>query len=151
MENQNPFTFRCANCGTRNRIPAAHVGKIGKCGKCGSQLETREFLTSEPIMVTDGNFEEKILKSPLPALVFCWAPWCPTCGAVAPIIDEFARTAKGRVRVGKVNIDSNPLISSRFSIMSVPFLMIFDNGQLKESMPGGMQRHDLMMKMAHYL
>ena len=69
----------------------------------------------------------------------------------APIIDEFAAETKGKVRVGKINVDANPMLSSKFNILSVPFLFIFDNGQMKESMPGGLQKHDLMMKMAKYV
>ncbi len=70
---------------------------------------------------------------------------------MAPIIDQFAVESKGKVRVGKMNIDTNQNLSAKFNILSVPFLFIFDNGNLKESMPGGMQKHDLMMKMAPYI
>jgi thioredoxin 1 len=70
---------------------------------------------------------------------------------VAPIIDQFAVDSKGKVRVGKLNVDTSPMLASKYNIMSVPFLFIFDNGQMKESMPGGLQKHDMMMKMAPYI
>jgi len=70
---------------------------------------------------------------------------------VAPIIDQFAVESKGKVRVGKLNVDASPILASKFNILSVPFLFIFDNGQMKESGPGGMQKHDLMMKLAPYV
>jgi thioredoxin 1 len=70
---------------------------------------------------------------------------------VAPIIDQFAVESKGKVRVGKLNVDTSPMLASKYNIMSVPFVFIFDNGQMKESMPGGMQKHDMMMKMAPYI
>jgi len=70
---------------------------------------------------------------------------------VAPIIDQFAVESKGKVRVGKINVDSSPNLASKYNIMSVPFIFIFDNGQMKESMPGGLQKHDMMMKMAPYV
>jgi len=70
---------------------------------------------------------------------------------VAPIIDQFAVESKGKVRVGKLNVDTSPMLASKYNIMSVPFVFIFDNGQMKESMPGGLQKHDMMMKMAPYL
>jgi thioredoxin-like negative regulator of GroEL len=70
---------------------------------------------------------------------------------VAPIIDQFAVESKGKVRVGKLNVDASPMLDSKYNIMSVPFLFIFDNGQMKESMPGGLQKHDMMMKMAPYI
>jgi thioredoxin-like negative regulator of GroEL len=67
------------------------------------------------------------------------------------VIDEFARESKSRVRVGKVNVDDSPGISSRFSILSVPQILIFDSGELRETLPGAMQKHEIMMKMANYL
>jgi thioredoxin 1 len=70
---------------------------------------------------------------------------------VAPIVDQFAVESKGKVRVGKVNVDSSPMLASKYNIMSVPFIFIFDNGQMKESGPGGLQKHDMMIKMAPYL
>ena len=143
--------IRCTECGAKNRVPMEKLNAGAKCGKCKAQLQTAELFASQPLMVTDGNFESKVLKSPLPVLMFAWAPWCPTCGSVAPIIDEFASTSKGKIRVAKVNVDTNPNLASKFDIMSVPFLFIFDGGHLKESMPGGLQKHELMMKMAPYL
>ncbi len=70
---------------------------------------------------------------------------------MAPIVDQFAVESKGKVRVGKVNVDSSPMLASKYNIMSVPFIFIFDNGQMKESGPGGLQKHDMMIKMAPYI
>ena len=70
---------------------------------------------------------------------------------MAPIIDQFAVESKGKVRVGKVNVDSSPILASKFSILSVPFIFIFDNGQMRESGPGGLQKHELRIKMAPYI
>jgi thioredoxin 2 len=138
-------------CRTRNRIPASRLQAGPKCGKCQAPLPSDAVLKPQPIMVSDANFEDTVLQSPLPVLLFCWAPWCPSCGAVTPIIEEFAREARGKVRVGKLNVDASPATASRFNILSVPYLFIFDNGELKESLPGGLQKHELMMKMAHYI
>ena len=143
--------MRCTECGTKNKIPAAKIEAGPKCGRCGALLKTEDLFEPQPVMLTDSNFEVKVLKSPLPVLVFAWAPWCPTCGAVTPIIDEFAAQTKGKVRVGKINIDANPMLANKYNIMSVPFLFIFDNGLMKENMPGGLQKHELMMKFARYI
>ena len=145
------FKMRCEACGAKNKIPADRIDAGAKCGKCGSLLKTQELFEPQPVMVTDGNFDAKVLKSPLPVLLFAWAPWCTTCVAVTPIIDEFASEAKGKVRVGKVNVEANPMLASKFNILSVPFLFIFDNGQMKESMPGALQKHELMIKMLKYI
>ena len=145
------YTLRCMECKTRNRVPSDKIDSDPSCGKCGAELPTKELFKPQPVMVTDSNFDETVLNSPLPVLLFCWAAWCPTCGAVAPVIDEFARESKGKIRVGKVNIDANRMIASKFNILSVPYLFIFDNGQMKESLPGGLPKHEIMMKMARYL
>jgi thioredoxin 2 len=147
----DPFVLRCTECWSRNRIPLHKINDGAKCGKCGSPLKTEELFAEQPFMVTDGNFDSKILKSPLPALVFAWAPWCPTCRAFVPVIDDFARESKGKVRVGKLNVDNNPALSSKYNILSVPQTFVFDKGQLRENLPGSLQKHEIMMKMAHYL
>ncbi len=148
---EEAFKMRCAQCSAKNRIPQSKLKAGAKCGKCSSQLNTDELFVPQPIMITDANFDEKVVKSPLPVLMFAWAPWCTTCGTVAPIIDQFASESKGKIRVAKLNVDGNPTLASKFNILSVPFLFIFDNGQMKESMPGGLQKHDIMMKMAPYI
>ena len=70
---------------------------------------------------------------------------------MAPIIDQFGVESKGKVRVSKINVEASPVLASRFNILSVPFIYIFDNGEMKESGPGGLQKHELMMKMAPYI
>jgi thioredoxin 2 len=151
MDNSRSYFYRCAGCGTKNRIAPEMLGKTGKCGKCGGALPTRELLSGKTVMVTDANFETEVLQSPIPVLVYAWATWCPTCSQTAPIIQAFAQEARGRVRVGKLNVDPNPSLSARFDIRSVPFLLIFDKGRLVESMPGGLPKHALMMKMGKYI
>ena len=145
------YMIRCLECKARNRIPAAKLNAGPKCGKCGAVIATDELFRPQPMMISEANFDEMVLKSPLPVLVFCWAPWCPSCGSVTPIIEEFARDAKGKIRVGKLNIDANQMLSSTYNIMSVPFLLIFDNGRMVDSLPGGMDKHQLMIRMAQFL
>jgi thioredoxin 2 len=145
------YTLRCTGCGAKNRVPTNKINENPKCGKCHAELQTKELFIPQPVMVTDANFEDRVIKSPLPVLMFAWAPWCPTCVSTAPIIDEFAADAKTKIRVGKLNVDQNKMLAARYKILSVPFIFIFDNGQLKDSMPGGMKKHELMMQMAHYL
>ena len=144
------YIFRCTACGSRNKIPGDRIEAGPLCGKCKQPLKTEELFVPQPLRITDTNFQEKVLRSPLPALVFAWAPWCPTCRAFLPVIDDYARDSKGKVRVGKLNVDENPILSSSYSILSVPQILIFDNGQLKETLPGAMQKHEIQSKMAAY-
>jgi thioredoxin 2 len=146
------FTFfRCPECRTRNRISLAKVHANPACGKCKKPLNTDELFLPQPVVITDANFDSKVIRSPMPVLLFAWAPWCPTCRAFLPAIDGFARESKGKVRVGKVNVDESPGLASRFNIMSVPQILIFDAGELRETLPGAMQKHELLLKMTAYL
>jgi thioredoxin 2 len=148
---QEVFKLRCMECGARNRIRADRVESHPVCGKCRKPLATDELFLPQPLIITDGEFEAKVLKSPLPTLMFAWAPWCPTCKAFIPVIDDFAKDSLGKVRVGKVNVDQNPGLSSRFNILSVPQILVFDRGELAETLPGSLQKHEIMIKMAPYL
>jgi thioredoxin 2 len=150
-EDAAAVTLRCTECWTRNKIPLNKVDEDAKCGKCGATLKTEGLMSAESLMVGDGDFEEKVMRSPLPVLLFAWAPWCPTCRSFLPIVDAFGRESKGKVRVAKVNVDSNPQISSTYNILSVPQIFIFDKGQLQENLPGALQQHEMMMKMGRYL
>lgn len=106
---------------------------------------------AQPVMVSEHNFDNVVLKSPLPVLVYAWATWCPTCKTAAPVIDDFAKDAQGKIRVAKLNVDSSPTLSSKYNILSVPQLLVFDNGRLQETMPGAMPKPEIMIKMACYL
>ena len=151
MTTPTHYLFRCASCRTRNRIPAAHAGQPGKCGKCSSVLKTSDLFLQQPIMITDANFAEKVLLSPLPVLVDCWAPWCSACTMVGPVVTELAMEYKGRFRIGKLNVDANPMTSSRFDTRSIPTLLIFDNGRLRDSLVGAMPKPEITMRMRKYL
>ena len=151
MTDPSHYLFRCTSCRTRNRIPAAHAGQPGKCGKCKSVLNTRELFLQQPIMITDGNFDEKVLHSPIPVLIDCWAPWCGSCSLIAPVITELAAEYKGRFRIGKLNVDANPVTSSRFDTRSIPTLLIFDNGRLKDTLVGALPKPHIVQQMKRYL
>ena len=68
------YTIRCSNCRAKNRVPAEKIDQNPKCGKCKSDLETKDLLNGNPVMVTDANFDGKVVKSPLPVLLYFWSP-----------------------------------------------------------------------------
>jgi thioredoxin 1 len=88
-----------------------------------------DTMADKAIVVTDANFEEIILKSPLPSLVDFWAAWCGPCRVVSPIVEELAADYQGRLNVAKCNVDENPSTPSKYGIRGIPTLIVFKNGQ----------------------
>ncbi len=84
---------------------------------------------TEPIVVNDNSFEQVVLQADKPVLVDFWAPWCRPCLMVAPILDELAAEYSGRVSIARLDVDQNPKTAARYSIMSIPTLLLFKNGE----------------------
>ncbi|MCS7282586.1 MAG: thioredoxin [Anaerolineae bacterium] len=91
---------------------------------------------AHPVVVTDADFEEIVLKSRLPVLVDFWAAWCGPCRAVAPIVERLAEEFAGRALVAKLDVDRNPLTAQRYGVMSIPTLIFFRNGQEVDRLVG---------------
>jgi thioredoxin 2 len=144
------ITLRCVQCRTKNRVPLAKLHAGAKCGRCGTPLEHRDVLSGRAVMVSDVNFAQTVLQSPLPVLLYAWAPWCSVCSGTGPMVDQLAMETKGKIRVAKVNIDANPALAANYNILSVPSFFIFDAGQLKTHLPGAPPKHELMIKLAPY-
>ncbi|MEE9305403.1 MAG: thioredoxin [bacterium] len=86
--------------------------------------------------LTDETFDEFLAQDDLPSMVDFWAEWCAPCKAIAPVIEDLAEEYVGKLRVGKLNVDDNPKIASRFSIRGIPTLLIFKNGEVQEQIVG---------------
>lgn len=86
--------------------------------------------------LTSSNFEAEVLNSEVPVLVDFWAVWCGPCRAVAPIIEELAKEYEGKIKVGKVNVDENNDLASRYGIMSIPTMKFFKGGKIVNEIIG---------------
>ena len=93
------------------------------------------------VILSDGNFDTEIQKSDAgPILVDFWATWCGPCRVVAPILEQIAVDLKGKVRIGKLDVDQNPATASQFGIQSIPTLVLFKNGRVVDQMIGAQSR-----------
>ena len=86
------------------------------------------------VTVTDENFDTEVLKSSQPVLVDFWAPWCGPCIQLGPVIDQVADATAGKAKVAKVNVDDNQQIAAKYRINSIPALLVFKGGELKEQL-----------------
>src|SRR2546422_11383974 len=92
------------------------------------------------VEITDSNFESEVVKSTTPVLVDFWAAWCAPCRALAPTIDSIAVEYKGRVKVGKLDVDANGSTAARFNIRGIPKLLVTKDGQGEEQIVGAVDK-----------
>lgn len=85
---------------------------------------------------TDANFKQDVLENKLPVVVDFWAPWCAPCRMVSPVIEELASEYKGKVVVGKMNVDENTETAAQFGVMSIPTVILFKNGKPVKNLVG---------------
>lgn len=88
------------------------------------------------IEITIDNFEEEVLKSDKKVLVDFWATWCNPCKMMHPVLEKLDKELNGDVKIGKINIDNDPELASKFGVMSIPTFMVFENGELKNTLVG---------------
>jgi len=100
-----------------------------------------------PIQITDSNFEQEVEKSDIPVLIDFWAVWCGPCKMIAPIVEELAVEFEGKAKIGKVDVDNNPVIASKFGIRSIPTLLIFKGGKKVDEIVGAVPKPMILSKL----
>jgi len=100
---------------------------------------------------TDQNFEQEVLKSDKPVLVDFWAEWCGPCRFVAPTVDALAGEYAGRAKVGKLNVDENQSVTSRYSIQGIPTLLLFKDGQIAQQWVGATSKDAIVKILEKHL
>ena len=105
----------------------------------------------EKYWLTDDNFEDEVLKSDRPVLIDFWATWCGPCRMIAPIVEEMAAEYDGRAKIGKLDVDSNQQTSIKYGVRSIPTLLLFNEGELKETIIGAVPKAQIVGKLESVL
>lgn len=137
--------IHCPSCDATNRVPLSKLaqGLQPNCGRCKKPLP----LDGQPVMVTDATFSSVVDRSPLPVLLDMWAPWCGPCRMVAPVVEEIAKQMTGRLRVGKLNVDENPVTAARFGVQSIPTLLVLNEGREIDRIVGAQPKATILQRL----
>jgi thioredoxin 2 len=139
----------CQNCGAKNRVRFDSATRQQPvCGKCRNPLPAP---SSDPVIVTDANFNSLVERSHLPVLLDLWAAWCGPCRMIAPTVEILASELAGRVLVGKLDVDANPRTAARFGVQSIPTLLILQDGREVDRIVGVQSREAILQRLSPHL
>jgi thioredoxin 1 len=106
---------------------------------------------SKPVTITDDSFEAEVLQSDKPVIVDFWATWCGPCKMIAPILEEVASELGEKIKVAKLDVDSNNKTAGKYNIMSIPSLLVFKNGEVVDQVIGAVPKSQLMARLEKVL
>ena len=103
------------------------------------------------VTLTTSTFDEVINSADTPVVVDFWAEWCGPCKMIAPILSEIALEQSGKVTIAKLNVDENPDLAMRFNVMSIPTLLVFNNGEVAKRLVGAKGKGQLLQELDEFL
>ncbi len=129
----------CPDCDAVNRLSTAKLDQHPSCGKCRHPL-----FSGHPLALGHGNFDRHITRNDLPVLVDFWAPWCGPCKMMAPQFEQAAKWLEPKVRLVKVDTQAEPALGERYSIRSIPTLVLLRKGHELSRQSGAMGARDIV-------
>lgn len=114
----------CPHCLVTNRFPAERLDADPKCGKCSKVL-----FSGQPIELTGVSYRKHLQKNDIPLLVDCWAPWCGPCKMMGPAFEQAAKQLEPRLRLAKINTETEQQLGAQLNIRSIPTLILFHHGR----------------------
>ena len=128
----------CPKCQAVNRVPTARLDQQPNCGQCH-----RPLFAGHPVELTAATFARNLERNDIPLLVDFWAPWCGPCKTMAPAFVQAAAMLEPRVRLAKVNTDAEQTLGAKYSIRSIPTLILFRGGRELARQAGAMTTQDI--------
>lgn len=129
----------CPHCNAVNRLPSERLEQAPNCGKCHQPI-----FSAQPLELNATNFDTQLQRNDVPLLIDFWAPWCGPCRQMAPAFAQAAGMLEPNFRVAKLDTEAQPAIAARFSIRSIPTLMLFRGGREVARQAGAMGAADIV-------
>lgn len=120
-----------------------HASEVA-CQVKSLRLDPRAMASNDVVTLQDSTFEAEVLKSEVPVLVDFWAEWCQPCKAIAPAVADLAREYKGKLKVGKLDVDHQQGVAQKFGIRSIPTLLLFKGGRVVDTIIGSVPKSKLV-------
>jgi len=128
-------------------MPFWHSFIIGILFVTVREIKFTNYIEIMALEFTDANFEELAINTDKPVIVDFWAEWCGPCRVIGPVVEEIAGEYEGKAVIGKLNVDENPQISTRYGIRNIPTILFLKNGEVVDKQVGAVSKQALVQKL----